>query len=101
MIDRRRIAGFAGAILIVTIGTASGDKTNGALKYPEAPRSPTTDDYHGTKVADPCRPLEAPDAPATREWAQAENEVRFRFLETIPERSSIRRRLTELWDFEK
>jgi prolyl oligopeptidase len=101
MIDRRRIAGFAGAILIVSIGTASGDKTNGTLKYPEAPRSPTTDDYHGTKVADPYRPLEDPDAPATRAWAQAENEVTFRFLETIPERSSIRRRLTELWDFEK
>ena len=101
MIDRRRIAALAGAILIVSISNASGDKSNGTLKYPEAPRSSTTDDYHGTKVADPYRPLEDPDAPATRAWVEAENKVTFSFLEKIPQREPIRRRLTELWDFEK
>ena len=101
MIDKRRIGGLAGAILIVSIGAAVGDKSSGTLKYPEAPRSPTTDDYHGTKVADHYRPLEDPDGPATRAWVEAENKVTFRFLESIPQRDSIRRRLTELWDFEK
>ena len=30
-----------------------------------------------------------------------ENQVTFGFLESIPERSAIRRRLTELWDYER
>ena len=57
-------------------------------RYPEAPRSDTVDDYHGTKVADPYRPLEDPDAPATRAWVEAENKVTFRFLESIPQREA-------------
>ncbi len=84
MIDRRRIARLAGVILIVSVSIASGHKLNGTFKYPEAPRSPTTDDYHGTKVADPYRPLEDPDAPATRAWVEAENKVTFRLLEIDP-----------------
>ncbi len=47
------------------------------------------DDYHGTKVADPFRPLEDPDAPGTRAWVEAENKITFGFLESIPERAAI------------
>ena len=68
---------------------------------PMRPGRTTVDDYHGRKVADPYRQLEDPDAPATRAWVEAENQVTFRFLESIPERTAIRQRLTELWDYEK
>ena len=53
---------------------------------PEAPRSDTIDDYHGTRVADPFRPAGRPRLAATRAWVEAENKVTFCFLETIPER---------------
>ena len=69
--------------------------------YPASPRSETVDDYHGTKVADPFRPLEDPDSPATRAWVEAENKITFDFLDSIPQRAAIRKRLTELWDYEK
>lgn len=69
--------------------------------YPQAPRSATVDDYHGTRVADPYRPLEDPDAPATRAWVEAENAITFAFLEKIPRREAIRSRLKALWDYEK
>ena len=36
-----------------------------------------------------------------RAWVEAENKVTFSFLEQIPQRSAIRARLTELWDYEK
>ncbi len=36
------------------------------LAYPDAPRGEAVDDFHGTRVADPYRPLEDLDAPATR-----------------------------------
>jgi prolyl oligopeptidase len=101
MIKRQLIAGIIGAILIMSNEQSSGDDARKTIRYPEAPWSETVDDYHGTKVRDPHRTLEDPDAPATREWVASENKLTFGFLEQIPERTSIRRRLTELWDFEK
>jgi prolyl oligopeptidase len=71
------------------------------MHYPKAPTSETADTYHGAKVADPYRPLEDPDSDATRAWVEAQNKVTFGFLEQIPQRESIRKRLTELWDYEK
>ena len=41
--------------------------------YPKAPRANQVDDYHGTRVADPFRPLEDADSPETRKWIDAEN----------------------------
>ena len=101
MTKRAMFAGVIGAILAATTTTVGDEKAGSASKYPEAPRSATFDVYHGTNVADPFRPLEDPDAPATRAWVEAENKATFTYLESIRERSSIRRRLTELWDFEK
>ena len=72
-----------------------------ALTYPEAPTSNTVDDYHGTKVADPYRPLEDPDAPATRKWIAAENRVTRAYLDAIRERQEIEKRLTALWNYER
>ncbi|MDR3636105.1 MAG: prolyl oligopeptidase family serine peptidase [Isosphaeraceae bacterium] len=86
----------------MSLATASGAGPQGsALRYPQAPRSETVDDYHGTKVADTFRPLEDPDAPATRAWIEAENKLTSAFLEAIPARTAIKQRLTELWNFER
>jgi len=71
------------------------------FKYPAAPTSDQVDDYSGTKVADPYRPLENPDAPESRKWIEAENKITFDFLKTIPERDGIKSRLTEVWDYER
>ena len=72
-----------------------------AFNYPEARKSDQVDDYHGVKVADPYRWLEDPDSPESRAWIDAENKLTFDFLGKIPERDSIRKRITELWDYEK
>ena len=50
----------------------------------------------GRTSLDRFRPLEDPDAPATRAWIEAENRETFAFLESIPQRDAIKRRLTEL-----
>ena len=71
------------------------------VTYPLARKGDVVDDYHGTKVADPYRWLEDVDSPDTRNWVEAENRVTFAYLEQIPERERIRRRLTELWDYPK
>ncbi len=71
------------------------------FQYPTAPTSDQVDDYSGTKVADPYRPLENPDAPESRKWIEAENKITFDFLNTIPERDGIKKRLTEVWDYQR
>src|SRR5476651_2232067 len=72
-----------------------------SFKYPSAPTSNQVDDYSGTKVPDPYRPLENPDAPESRKWIEAENKITFDFLKTIPERDAIKARLTEVWNYER
>ena len=72
-----------------------------AFKYPAGPTSNQIDDYSGTKVPDPYRPLENPDAPESRKWIEAENKITFDFLKTIPERDAIKTRLTEVWNYER
>ena len=72
-----------------------------AFKYPPAPTSNQIDDYFGTKVPDPYRPLENPDSPESRKWIEAEDKITFDFLKAIPERAGIKKRLTEVWDYER
>jgi prolyl oligopeptidase len=69
--------------------------------YPPARKSDQVDDYHGVKVADPYRWLEDLDSTETRAWVEAENKLSFSFLESIPQRNSIKDRLTKLWNYEK
>jgi len=68
------------------------------LDYPQAPTADQVDDYHGTPVADPYRPLEDSDAPATRAWIEAENRLTERVLGESAARDEIRSRLAEVWD---
>jgi prolyl oligopeptidase len=75
--------------------------TNSSPVYPKAHTADVVDDYHGTRVADPYRWLENPDSPETQAWIDAENKITFNFLEQIPARDRLRKRLTELWNFEK
>ncbi len=101
MVNNGRITAILGAILIMSGAPSSGDEIHRVSRYPEAPRSETADDYHGRRIQDPYRPLEDPDAEATRSWVEAENRITFAFLESIPARVAIRERLTALWDYEK
>ncbi|MEO1561148.1 MAG: prolyl oligopeptidase family serine peptidase, partial [Cyanobacteria bacterium J06632_19] len=59
------------------------------------------DNYHGTEVVDYYRWLENPDSKDTIAWVEAQNKVTFNYLEQIPARDEIKKRLTKLWDYEK
>lgn len=61
------------------------------------------DEYFGTKVEDPYRWLEEDvrESPRVKEWVEAQNEVTFAYLKSIPGREEIEERLTEIWDYEK
>jgi prolyl oligopeptidase len=71
------------------------------LNYPVAKKVDQTDDYHGTKVADPYRWLEDANSAETKSWVDAENQVTQSYLAQIPQREAIRQRLTQLWNYER
>ncbi len=87
--------------LLLMFLTVNSFSQNGKFDYPTPPKADQTDDYFGTKVADPFRALENSDAPETRAWIEAENKLTNSYLSTIPEREKIKARLTELWNYEK
>ncbi len=75
--------------------------SNQPLTYPTTHQADQVDDYHGTKVADPYRWLEDPDSDETKAWVEAQNKVTFGYLEDIPQRESLKQRITKLWNYEK
>ena len=50
------------------------------LQYPQAPKAQVTDEYFGTSVQDPYRPLENDTCQITADWVKAENEVSQSYL---------------------
>ncbi len=88
------------AALLVSITQAEEPKK---LKYPDTKKGDVVDDYHGTKVADPYRWLEddVRKSKDVADWVEAENKVTNAYLEAIPEREAIKKRITELWNYEK
>ena len=92
---------FLGATLTMCAAASIGLGGSEDRKYPKAPTSDTVDDYHGTKVADPYRPLEELDSEPTRAWVEAENEITEAYFRGNPRRGMLKDRLTALWDYEK
>lgn len=75
----------------------------GGFDYPVTQKVDVVDTYHGVEVRDPYRWLEEDvrESERVEAWVEAENEVTFGYLESIPGRDKIAERLTELWDYER
>ncbi len=86
--------------LLVSRPAISSDEDR-PLSYPSARLSDVVDTYHGTDVPDPYRWLEDPDAPESRTWIEAQNDLTFGWLGEIAERDQIRQRLETLWNYER
>ena len=72
-----------------------------AGSYPATKTTDQADDFFGTKVSDPYRWLENDMAEDTKDWVQRQNRVSNAYLSKIPYRDAIKKRLTELWNYEK
>jgi len=84
--------------ILLVAGTLNA-QTSAPLSYPAAARGAQVDAYHGISIADPYRWLEDVDAAATKDWVTAENRLTDSFLASIPQRTAIRNRLTQLWNY--
>jgi prolyl oligopeptidase len=72
-----------------------------SLQYPAARKMEQTDEYHGSKVSDPYRWLEDDHSEETERWVKAENELTFSYLDKIPYRAQVMKRLEQVYNYPK
>ncbi len=86
-------------LAIVISSACAGEK----LQYPDAKKVDQVDELHGVKVQDPYRWLEddVRQSKEVADWVAAENVITTAYLAAIPQRDAIKKRLTELWNYEK
>jgi len=89
------------AVLIALTCGSSLLAQSSSFTYPQPRKGDVVDDYFGTKVADPYRWMEDLNAPELKKWIDAENAVTFKYLDALPLRDPLKRRITELWNYPK
>jgi prolyl oligopeptidase len=88
-------------ILIMAITTAGISFAQNKIQYPETKKGETVDIYFDTKVNDPYRWLEDDKSAETSAWVKAQNEVTYGYLDKIPFRDALKKRMEKLWNYEK
>ncbi len=86
------------AVLAIFLAAGNGDEEK-KIVYPQTKKVDVVDDYHGTKVPDPYRWLEDDNAPEVKAWVEKQNRLTFGYLNAIPCRPAIARRLEELFNY--
>ena len=93
MIMRKKLC-----LLTVAVSLTAGAQT---IQYPATEKGTTVDTYFGTEVKDPYRWLEDDRSAKTAAWVEAENAVTDSYIQKIPFRSKLLKRLKEVSNYEK
>jgi prolyl oligopeptidase len=91
----------AGLVALILLFSACNTMEEKGLDYPEARKDTVVDNYFGTDVPDPYRWLEDDNSDETAQWVDAENQVTSAYLDSIPFREAMRKRLEKLWNYPK
>ena len=94
---------YLGAItlLISACETKKEKSSDMAVTYPTTKKVDTVDTYFGTEVPDPYRWLEDDRSPETETWVKSENEATYGYLNKIPFKEEIKKKLENIWNYEK
>jgi len=87
--------------LIIILLSISCQNNTTEIMYPTTEKIPVVDTYFDTEVIDNYRWLEDDNAENTKSWVVKQNETTFSYLDNIPFRSTLKRRLEQLWNYEK
>ncbi len=71
------------------------------IDYPKTEKMETAHIYFGDTVQDPYSWLENDTSAKTKAWVDAENKITQDYLSKIPFRENLKKRLTEIVDYEK
>ena len=88
MVPTRRLLVSLGVLMFVVAATP--------MKPPATKRVPVTDTYYDVKVVDDYRWLENASDPAVVNWVEEQNRYSRAYLDSIPHRAEIEKRLREL-----
>ncbi len=85
----------------MALTTAGISFAQNKIQYPQTKKGETVDVYFDTKVSDPYRWLEDDKSAETGAWVKAQNEVTYGYLDKIPFRDELKKRMEKLWNYEK
>ena len=71
------------------------------LKYPTTEKRVVIDSYFGTDIQDSYRWLEDDLSEETMDWVNNQNKTTFNYLNSIPYKRNIKKRLEQIWNYEK
>ena len=71
------------------------------LKYPTTEKIVVIDSYFETDIQDPYRWLEDDLSEETMDWVNNQNKTTFNYLNSIPYKRNIKKRLEQIWNYEK
>ncbi len=71
------------------------------LKYPTTEKMVVIDSYFETDIQDPYRWLEDDLSEETMNWVSNQNKTTFNYLNSIPYKRNIKKRLEKIWNYEK
>ena len=69
------------------------------FQYPKTKTGNHIDMYHGNKIVDSYRWLEDGNTPKVSEWVGEQNKLAFGYLQKLPARIALKKRMTELFDY--
>jgi prolyl oligopeptidase len=85
--------------IVLILFSCSGKELE--LNYPETREGDQVDSYFGVEVRDPYRWLEDDMSEETNQWVKDQNQITFNYLNTIPFRENLKKRIKELNNYEK
>ncbi len=71
------------------------------LEYLKTKKIEKIDNYHGTQVSDPYQWLEGYSDKAVHEWVNEQEKLTHSFIDQLPQRTPIQKRLNELWKYDE
>ena len=87
---------FAAGAVVAIAGMVASSARAAAFDYPVAPKRAVSEAFHGTTVVDHYRWLEDDNAPEVKDWVRAQNALTRKYLDSIPQRGEIARRVEKL-----
>jgi prolyl oligopeptidase len=79
----------------------STETTSIRMTYPVTAKSDHIDTYFGTEIPDPYDWMENDTSKATTDWVVAQNKVTFDYLNKIPWRANLKKRIESLINYER
>ena len=71
------------------------------IEYPFTEKRVVIDSYFGIDIQDPYRWLEDDLSEETMDWVNNQNKTTFNYLNSIPYKRNIKKRLEQIWNYEK